>query len=71
MINRINQGSFKVPNEIGGSIEKNETQNVSPVYNSYSVSVTANTNADADEIANKTIMKIKQLQGNQIRSSRV
>lgn len=79
MFDAINQGSFSMPKynvqrSTAGNIDvKTEsTANiVAPMYNNYSVNVSvSNTNASADEIANKTIMKIKQMQNMQIRSGR-
>ena len=79
MFNAINQGSFSMPTydtsrSTPSDIKINSTNstNISaPMYNSYSVGVNvSNTNASADEIANITIAKIKQMQGTQIRSGR-
>lgn len=79
MLNALNQGAFGMPKysinqpSIGGVSAKtqNNTNPVSPMYNNYSVNVSVtNTNASADEIANKTIMRIKQMQDMQIRSGR-
>ena len=38
--------------------------------NNYSINVTANTNANADEIASATVMKIRQMNSMQIRGAR-
>jgi len=79
MFDAINQGSFSMPTydtsrSTPSDIKINSTNstNISaPMYNSYSVGVNvSNTNASADEIANITIAKIKQMQGTQIRSGR-
>lgn len=79
MLNAINQGAFSMPKyNVSESTAGNvsvKTQNtsniISPMYNNYSVNVSvSNTNASADEIANRTISKIKQMQNMQIRSGR-
>jgi hypothetical protein len=79
MFEKINQGSFSMPTFNTGkqgstNVPGNsggDTSVVAPMYNNYSVSVNVSgSNASADEIANKTIMKIKQMQGTQIRSGR-
>lgn len=79
MFNAINQGSFSMPRYSMGqstagnvSVKTENTSNiVAPMYNNYSVNVSvSNTNASADEIANRTIAKIQQMQNMQIRSSR-
>ena len=80
MLEAINQGSFTSPkfdtsgttgsqmNVSGGS---SSTNFVAPMYNNYSVSVNVSgTNASADDIANKAVMKIKQMQNTSIRSNR-
>jgi TP901 family phage tail tape measure protein len=79
MLSKINQGSFFMPKfntsadpetKVSGSAQSGANI-VAPMYNNYSVSVNVSgSNASADEIANKTIMKIKQMQGTQIRSGR-
>lgn len=79
MLSALNQGSFAVPkynmsspnsNQISVKSENNANI-VAPMYNNYSVNVSvSNSGASADEIANKTLMKIKQLQSTQIRSGR-
>jgi hypothetical protein len=79
MFDAINQGSFAMPRYNVGtsgmgdvSVKSESSANiVAPMYNNYSVNVSvSNTNASADEIANKTIMKIKQMQNMQIRGNR-
>jgi hypothetical protein len=79
MFDAVNQGSYSMPKfntsarsetKVSGS-ERSGANIVAPMYNNYSVSVNVSgSNASADEIANKTIMKIKQMQGTQIRSGR-
>ena len=79
MFEKINQGSFSMPSfstgeqgptSVSGKSGGN-TNVVAPMYNNYSVNVSvSNSGASADEIANKTLMKIKQLQSTQIRSGR-
>ena len=79
MFEKINQGSFSMPSfntgeqtptNVSGNSGGN-TNVVAPMYNNYSVNVSvSNSGASADEIANKTLMKIKQLQSTQIRSGR-
>jgi len=79
MLKAINQGAFNLPKyNVAESTAGNvsvKTQNtsniISPMYNNYSVNVSvSNSNASADEIANRTIMKIKQMQDMQVRSNR-
>lgn len=80
MLKAINQGSFTSPRfDTSGTMgstmnvrgEPSATNVVAPMYNNYSVSVNVSgTNASADEIANRTIMKIKQMQNTSIRSGR-
>jgi len=79
MLSSLNQGSFSMPSYKTGdsskgnvSVKSNNSTNISaPMYNSYSVGVNvSNAGASADEIANITIAKIKQMQGTQIRSGR-
>jgi len=82
MLNSLNMGAFKagsprynVPKTFGGVTPKfNESSNIqmdAPVYNNYSVNVNvAGTNASADEIATRAIMKIKEMQNMQIRGNR-
>jgi hypothetical protein len=79
MLSAINQGAYSMPKfntvarpEGNVSGAKQSSANiVAPMYNNYSVSVNVSgTNASADEIANRTIMKIKQMQNTSIRSGR-
>lgn len=79
MFDSINQGSFSMPRydtqtstEGNVKITSQNTSNiVAPMYNNYSVNVSvSNPNASADEIANKAIMKIQQMQNMQIRGGR-
>ena len=78
MLSALNQGSFSMPRynvnkpEGATKIQSNNSTNISaPMYNSYNVGVNvSNTGASADEIANITISKIKQMQNTQIRSGR-
>jgi hypothetical protein len=80
MLNSLNQGAFSMPNYITpqssetGNIESgsnSSTNVVAPMYNNYSVNVSvSNPNANPDEIANKVMFKMKQLQGQNIRSNR-
>ena len=77
MLNDINQGSFqprfRAPS--GTSYTKinkpTEINTDRTMYNnSYNINVTANTNANADEIASATVMKIRQMNSMQIRGAR-
>ena len=64
---------FNIPKERYRTtpVKGSNQQVVAPMYNNYSVNVSvSNTNASADDIANKTIMKIKQMNDMQIRSGR-
>jgi len=79
MLSALNQGAFSMPSYNTGNssagnvkVESNNSTNISaPMYNSYSVGVNvSNAGASADEIANITIAKIKQMQNTQIRSGR-
>jgi len=77
MLKAINQGSFVMPKYSSGpdtpSISSKGGASTSinaPVYNNFSVSVSATTNANADDIANKAVVKIKQMQNMQVRSNR-
>jgi hypothetical protein len=79
MFDAINQGSYSMPKfntSMGPEAKVSESNQssaniVAPMYNNYSVSVNVSgSNASADEIANKTIMKIKQMQNTKIRSGR-
>ena len=76
MFEQINQGSYSVPKySTGGSgfsmpdVSKaqNHANINAPVYNSYSVNVTANTNSSADDIARTVIAKIKTIESSNIR----
>ena len=79
MLSAINQGAFSMPkfnvgrvaSSVSPSAITNSAEINAPMYNNYSVNVSvSNSGASADEIANKTLMKIKQLQSTQIRSGR-
>ena len=79
MLSKMNMGAFKMPSYSVGQKEgidvnsktTNKTSINAPMYNNYSVSVSVSgTNASADEIANKAVMKIKQMQNTAVRSSR-
>ena len=77
MMQRLNNGSYTVPTyDVGGvpqiqAVNNNVAVTGAPVYNSYGINVTvAGTNASADEIANKTITKIKEMKNVTIRGSR-
>jgi len=79
LISALNQGSFAMPTyktseSTAGNVSvksENNTNVLAPMYNNYSVNVSvSNANASADEIANKTIMKIKQMQDTRVRGSR-
>lgn len=79
MFSAINQGAFDMPKydvakSTGGDVSvksENTTNVVAPMYNNYSVNVNvSNSGASADEIATRAVMKIKQMQNTQIRSSR-
>lgn len=79
MLSKMNMGAFKMPNYSMGqkdglninSKTTNKTSINAPMYNNYSVSVSVSgTNASADEIANKAVMKIKQMQNTAVRSGR-
>jgi TP901 family phage tail tape measure protein len=78
LFEKINQGSFNpsysVPRSESYSVP---SQNASissvtnaPVYNTYSVNINAETNASADEIANKAAMKIREMSNMSLRSAR-
>ncbi len=76
MFEKINTGSFTVPRySSGGStmampeVSKGGSHaNINaPVYNSYSVNVSASTNASADDIARTVIAKIKTIESSNIR----
>jgi hypothetical protein len=78
MMEAINQGSFStprysVPSQESSSVQvNNNVSNVSvPVYNNYDMKFAiTGTNANADEIANKVMFKMKQVQSQTIRSNR-
>jgi hypothetical protein len=75
MFDSINQGSFSMPKynmdsaQNTGIISAAPTANINaPVYNTYSVNVpVTQPGASADEIANKVIMKIKNVDNSSIR----
>jgi TP901 family phage tail tape measure protein len=79
MLSALNQGAFSMPRfntssgpeaKVSGAAQ-NSANIVAPMYNNYSVNVSVSgSNSTADEIANKTIMKIKQMQETKIRSGR-
>jgi hypothetical protein len=79
MFDAINQGAYSMPRfntsagpeaKVSGS-KQGGANIVAPMYNNYSVNVSVSgSNSTADEIANKTIMKIKQMQETKIRSGR-
>jgi len=77
MLSAINQGSFepsfRTPSmvtytKINRSMEADNSRTM--YNNNYSINVTANTNANADEIASATVMKIRQMNSMQIRGAR-
>jgi len=83
MMQKMSMGTYQMPKyNIGGPVTPTISSGVgvggggssivsAPVYNSYSVNVNvAGTNASADEIANRTIMKIKDMKNVNIRSAR-
>jgi hypothetical protein len=77
MMRDINMGSFSVPRyntPMMGDVKLEKVQNnnmISPVYNNYDMDFTiSGSNASADEIANKVMFKIKQVQSSAIRSNR-
>ena len=78
MLNKLNQGSlspsYSVPNnDINyrtNTNSKSTVTTVAPVYNTYSVQINAETNASADEIANKAAMKIREMNNMSLRSAR-
>jgi hypothetical protein len=76
MFEKINTGSFSVPKySAGGSAmtmpdvsQGGSHANINaPVYNSYSVNVSASTNASPDDIARTVIAKIKTIESSNIR----
>jgi hypothetical protein len=77
MLSRMNMGSFDMPRyntqqPIITSVQPtSNTSNINaPVYNTYSVNVSANTNASADDIANTVMTKIKKVDSMAVRSFR-
>jgi hypothetical protein len=74
----INQGAFSMPTYKMGPTPSTEIRtNVSsanitaPVYNNYDMNFEiSGANASADDIANKVMIKMKQMQSMQIRSNR-
>lgn len=78
MLEAINQGSFSLPKYNMPEMETAEvvqTSNVSninaPVYNTYDMKFAINgTNANADDIANRVMFKMRQIQDQGIRSNR-
>ena len=77
MLNDINQGSFqptfRTPSGTSYTKINKPTEintNRTMYNNNYSINVTANTNANADEIASATVMKIRQMNSMQIRGAR-
>jgi len=77
MFEKINQGSFEPSFDTPSNITYTKinkpveiTSSPTMYNNTYSISVTANTNASADEIASAAVMKIKQMNNMQIRGSR-
>ena len=79
LMNALNQGSFNMPTyntgpevpEVG-AINNNNISNINaPVYNTYDMKFSiSGTSQSADEIANKVMFKIKQVQGQGVRSNR-
>jgi len=76
MFEKINTGSYSIPKYSAGGAtmsmpnasKAGNTANINaPVYNSYSVNVTANTNSSADDIARTVIAKIKTIESSNIR----
>ena len=77
LLQDINSGSldpkFNTPKSItyGNNVKKVDVKTSSNMYNNnYSVSITSNSNASADEIANKAVMKIREMNSMQIRGAR-
>jgi hypothetical protein len=79
LMSSINQGSFSMPRYNAGrempeisTVNSTSVSNISaPVYNTYDMKFSiSGTNQSADEIANKVMFKMKQLQGQQIRGNR-
>jgi TP901 family phage tail tape measure protein len=77
MFEKINQGSFEPSFNTPANISYNKinkpieiTSSPTMYNNNYSINVTANTNASAEEIANVAVTKIRQINNMQIRGSR-
>ena len=77
MLSKMNMGAFEMPRyntqqPIITSIHptSSTTKINAPVYNTYSVNVSANTNASADDIANTVMTKIKRVDSMAVRSFR-
>jgi TP901 family phage tail tape measure protein len=79
MLKSINQGAFQMPSynmprggsDVGATSVNNVTSVNAPVYNNYNMDFQiSGANANADEIANRVMVKMKQIQNQQIRSGR-
>jgi hypothetical protein len=77
MFERMNMGAFDMPRYNTQQPDATVVQTTSntsninaPVYNTYSVNVSANTNASADDIANTVMTKIKRVDSMAVRSFR-
>jgi hypothetical protein len=77
MLSSMNMGAFEMPKyntqqpDITVLQPTSNTSNINaPVYNTYSVNVSANTNASADDIANTVMTKIKRVDSMAVRSFR-
>jgi hypothetical protein len=77
MLSKMNMGAFDMPRydtqqpNITSIQPTSNTANINaPVYNTYSVNVSANTNASADDIANTVMTKIKRVDSMAVRSFR-
>jgi hypothetical protein len=77
MLSKMNMGAFEMPRyntqqPIITSVQPtSNTSNINaPVYNTYSVNVSANTNASVDDIANTVMTKIKRVDSMAVRSFR-
>jgi hypothetical protein len=77
MLSSMNMGAFDMPRynmqqpSITAVQPISNTSNINaPVYNTYSVNVSANTNASADDIANTVMTKIKRVDSMAVRSFR-
>ena len=77
MMKDINMGSFSVPRynaPMSPNVEMTRVNNnnvIAPVYNNYDMDFAiSGSNASADEIANKVMFKIKQVQSSAIRTNR-